>query len=70
MNMSKGIRSVACDDCNDIVVVKLDKHFFKLKFDLFLICFYISPATSPYAQKHPDYTEKTFESSTKSLENY
>ena len=60
-NLRKGITSIKCE-CEDFVVIKLDKHFFKLDFDLFLICFYISPSTSSYAKKSSNYTENTFES--------
>ena len=58
--LRKGISSIHCNECDDIVVIKLDKKFFKTDFDLFLIGFYISPPYSSYTKKTPDYTEKTF----------
>ena len=38
---------------------------FKLDFDLFVIWFYINPATSPYVKKFSNYTENTFDSLSK-----
>ena len=42
------------------MAIKLDKYFFKLEFDLFLVCFYVSPATSSMVKRNPDYTDQTF----------
>ena len=58
--LRKGISSVSCKESDDIVVAKLDKNFFKLDFDLFIVCFYISPPNSSYSKKISDYTENTF----------
>ena len=58
--LRKGVSLIPCNECDDIVVAKLDKNFFRLDFDLYLVCFYISPPYSSYAKKTPDYTEKTF----------
>ena len=58
--LRKGVSSVACNESEDIIVVKLDKNFFRTDFDLYIICFYISPPNSSFAKKNPDYTEKTF----------
>ena len=60
--LRKGISLIPFKESEDIIVAKLDKHFFKLDFDLYLVCFYISPAYSSYAKKNPEYTEKTFSS--------
>ena len=57
----KGISHIPCPESDDIVAIKLDKHFFQMDFDLYLVCFYISPNTSSFAKKSPDYTSKTFE---------
>ena len=59
-DLRKGVSSVLCSESDDILVVKLDKNFFKLDFDLFLVCYYISPAYSSYVKKNPDYTANTF----------
>lgn len=59
-HMRKGVSHVKCDGSNDIVAIKFDKHFFRMDFDLYLVCFYISPSTSQYAKKTPDYTENVF----------
>ena len=58
--LRKGVSLVHCNESDDIVVVKLDRNFFKFEFDLFLVCFYISPPNSSYAKKIPDYTENTY----------
>ena len=58
--LRKGVSLIPFKDSEDIIAVKMDKHFFKLDFDLYLVCFYISPAYSSYAKKNPDYTENTF----------
>lgn len=58
----KGITNVKCTESDDIVAVKLDRHYFRLDFDLFLICFYISPSTSSLVKRNPDYTNQTFNS--------
>ena len=36
-DLRKGVSSVLCSESDDIIVVKLDKNFFKLDFDLFLV---------------------------------
>jgi len=59
-DLRKGVSCVPCSESDDIIVVKLDKNFFKLYFDLFLVCYYISPAYSSYVKKYPDCTAKTF----------
>jgi exonuclease III len=56
----KGVSPIPCNDSEDIIAAKLDKNFFKLDFDLYLVCYYISPAYSSYVKKNPDYTDKTF----------
>ena len=58
--LRKGVSFVHCNESEDIIAVKLDRNFFKFEFDLFLVCFYISPPNSSYAKKIPDYTENTF----------
>jgi len=50
-DLRKGVSCVPCSESDDIIVVKLDKNFFKLDFDLFLVCYYISPAYSSYVKK-------------------
>lgn len=59
--LRKGVSRIACDESDDILAIKLDKYFFRLEFDLYLICFYISPSTSSIVKKDPDYTNKTFD---------
>ena len=58
--LRKGVSLVHCNESDDILAVKLDRNFFKFEFDLYLVCFYISPPNSSYAKKIPDYTENTF----------
>ena len=58
-HLRKGISLVPCPESDDIVSIKLDKHFFKLDFDLYLVCFYVSPATSSYVKNNPDYSKIT-----------
>ena len=37
--LRKGVSSVSCSESEDIVVVKLDKNFFRLDFDMFLVSY-------------------------------
>ena len=55
-----GVEYSPCVESEDIVAIKLKKNFFRFEFDLYLVCFYITPSTSSYAKKIPNYTEKTF----------
>ena len=56
----KGIRHIKTDESEDIVAVKLDKNYFKLKDDIFIINFYISPAASSYMPKETPIIQKIF----------
>ena len=54
-DLRKGVSQIFCKESDDIVTVKLDKHFFRMEFDIYLTCFYISPITSSLVKKNPDY---------------
>ena len=58
----KGITHVKCDETQDAAAIKLDKNYFKLQYDIYIITFYISPALSSYATKNLDYAINSFES--------
>ena len=60
-NLRKGVSRVPFKESDDIIAIKLDKHFFRLEFDLYVICIYISPSTSSIVKKNPDYTNQTFD---------
>ena len=60
-SIRKGAKPVKTDETEDIVAIKLDKHFFKFKSDIYLINFYVSPALSSYTKRHAEYAEKLFE---------
>ena len=60
-NLRKGISHISCTESEDIVAIKLDKYFFRLDFDLYLVCAYVSPATSTIVKRNPDYTNQTFD---------
>ena len=59
--MRKGIKYVPCPKSDDIAAIKFDKHYFRMDFDMYLVCFYISPNTSSYVKKNPDYTVNIFD---------
>ena len=59
--LKKGVKNYPVNETPDIVCIKLDKNFFKLSFDLYIVCFYISPAHSSYTTSNPNYTENMFD---------
>ena len=59
--LRKGISVASHNESEDIVAIKLDKNYFKMDFDLYVICFYVSPITSSIVKRNPDYTNSTFE---------
>ena len=62
-HLKRGISLVSHkkSESDDIITIKLDKNFFRMEFDLYIVCFYISPVTSSIVKKDPDYTNFTFE---------
>ena len=45
----------------DAIAIRLNKTFFKLPSDIYLVCFYISPYNSKYTKTNTDYAEKMFQ---------
>ena len=60
-SIRKGVTRVKINETPDAVAIKLNKNYFRLDFDIYLICFYISPANSSYTKKHIDYADKMFQ---------
>ena len=60
-SLKQGVKKYHVNETPDIICVKLDKNYFKLPFDLYIVCFYISPALSSYTVANPDYTDHTFD---------
>ena len=59
--LRKGITHIPSPESDDVVAIKFDKYFFRMEFDMYLVCFYISPNASSFAKRNPDYTANTFD---------
>ena len=60
-NIRKGVTQIKINETPDAIAIRLNKSFFKLTFDVYIICFYISPYNSKYTKSNTDYTEKMFQ---------